>query len=208
MAQFKKTNTVLSVLNSKPLCMLLCLFIISFSPLKLFAEKPYQYRALPKSGTHLIAKSLYLLTGRKYGASHFTNYDKLIHIPQNERTIVHVRDLRDVFVALMKNCDEGAANILAGRTGTGYRGIHRQQPQYRHIHENWLQLSTEDKLSALINLQDDLLPYPAGCIVNNVITADLLINESLHGRRAVLVTKFENLVGCQGGATMRNRLKS
>lgn len=79
MAQLKK--------RSLRYIIILCVIIAFFTSIKLFAGKPYQYRALPKSGTHLIAKSLYLLTGRLYGPSHFTDYDKLVRIPTRERTM-------------------------------------------------------------------------------------------------------------------------
>ncbi|NGX56908.1 MAG: hypothetical protein K1060chlam5_01161 [Candidatus Anoxychlamydiales bacterium] len=165
------------------------------SPICLQAEKPYFYRALPKSGTHLIMKTLYLLTGKAHYVAHFTKYvntvDYLIEIHPSERTIIHIRDLRDFFVSHMENIDRGVYNVI-------YKGggFHKPVDTCWHIYANWLILSVEEKLTALITLQDELLPYPADCIRHNIITADDLMN-----RKDVLVTKFENLIGEKGGGT-------
>ena len=167
-----------------------------FLPINLHAEKPYFYRSLPKAGTHLCMKTLYLLTGKKHYPSHFTQYikpvDTLINIPQSERTIIHIRDLRDFFVSHMENCDGGVNAMLYG----GGTTFHKPLSTSRHIYEKWMTLTIEEKLTALITLQDDLLPYPADCILHNIITANALMN-----RKNVLVTKFENLIEEKGNGT-------
>jgi hypothetical protein len=184
-------------------------FIAIFVPFASFCEiPPFALITIPKSGSHLIIKTLYFLTGSKpIWHTKFPSYQYLpgeegflyTHFcvsPQleadygelpNLKKIIMVRDLRDVAVSIVHQ--------IVKAPWPGLSGKKRQE---------FLQMPFDEQLLYVINYNYDVRAVaktsPNSLQVSLVQVADQALRYSQNPD--VLTLRYEDLVGPNGGGTL------
>ncbi|MFN0065392.1 MAG: sulfotransferase domain-containing protein [Chlamydiales bacterium] len=152
-------------------------------------------RSLPKGGSHLLLRVMYLVTGEKYGLLHLAGDEHLEEGLRTEKTIVNMRDPRDVMISMVNFSDKRIAEGLErGKPFPAFKPLDSYEP--------WMRLTFEEKLTAVITLDDRLIPFWGESIRKNFDCLRKLVEEK---RENILFVKFENLVGEKGGGDAQSQ---
>lgn len=169
--------------------------------LPLFGKCDLYVITLPKSGTHLIKKFLYLLP-RSIDSDTRESYErvkrKVIHATdgylkkerkryQGTKVLLMIRDLRDIFVSEV---------IFRNRIPP--LGLSKE------LYAEWKPLSFEEKLSLLTFPKS---PFIGTCLYSHTgkkVYENML---ELMALEDVFVCRFENLIGLKGGGTRKAQEK-
>lgn len=189
---------------------LLCFFLFVGSFLFSETTPPFVLITIPKSGSHLMIKTLYFLTGSE--AIWHTKFPSYQYVPSNMgflythfcvpdhlerdykelpqlKKIIMVRDLRDVAISIIGQIKKGA-----------WPGLTFEKRQ------EFLKMDFEDQLSYVINFEYD----------NSYKVHRLQVSLSKLGQQAaiyakdphVLTCRYEDLVGPSGGGTIEAQIES
>lgn len=186
-----------------------------FAPLKLLSTQeqhsvahPFTVFTIPKAGSHLLIKTLYLMTGGvpKWHLSLppnsvipspneeflYTHFGLLPHLEEEYskfpklKKILLVRDLRDVCLSIITHI----------KNGKPWRGISGETK------ELFLKLSFDDQLLFIIN--HDLGDYPTfNAAVIKI--AEQVVRFCKDSRN--LICRYENLVGVEGGGSKKAQIE-
>lgn len=193
------------------------LFFILALPLSLLGEEdschpsPFVLITVPKSGSHMILKALYLITGttalwhadfiplnlsdQQFLYTHFCVSSSLeegyAQIPRM-KTIINIRDLRDVCISMVYHIHESL-----------WPGMSAEQ------REVFKTLSFDEQLLFVINYDydvDEVAEFaPDSLQVSIIKIAEQL--EKYCQRSDYLICRYEDLVGPKGGGTEEAQIK-
>lgn len=185
---------------------LLRLFLI-IVPCLMFSIEPFVLLTIPKSGSHLMIKTLHFMTGgvpiwhTSFPSLHYIQpeegflYTHLCTSPQLEddynqlprlRKIVNIRDLRDVAVSIVNHIKKAPWPGLT----------HRER-------EAFLGLTFDRQLMFVINYDYDLKKIAKKAPNNLQVSLKQVASQAIQycNNPHNLITRYENLVGPHGGGT-------
>ncbi len=149
---------------------------------------------IPKSGSHLLGKTISLIPGIRFSSfSHTINQTKTKMNLFPERPIIFlVRDLRDVFVSYVYHLDR---IILKHEMPVSIKLLAQTEKSHdslTNIIHAWPELTFSQKLTAILE-HNDLSPVD----FKNYVAPCIAISE-FHN---TVVIRFENLIGPKGGGS-------
>lgn len=162
-------------------------FIFLIFPL-FSAEKIVVY-TLPKSGTNLLS-NIFKNLKVDFILSHVTDLEGNNIFDIRGKAILNIRDLRDYFISLKNFTNKVVLiGLERGYEWPGFKTIDNYGP--------WLEMSEDEKLLALINLDPDI-PYYENNIINNIKGIDRYLSQ-----KNIIVTKYEDWIGERGGGSKK-----
>jgi len=158
-----------------------CIFLTVFTN---HASGYVKVRTVPKSGTHIMIKALYMME-LPLRVSHFEP-----HLSSCERPIIVVRDLRDCCVSLVNYYDFAIDwGLKNDYPRVGFKKLQHCQ--------KWQQLNFEEKLTAILTTNRSILPtLDDAHFHDNVCWANKVINSHPSD---FLIVRFSNLIGGEHG---------
>ena len=163
---------------------------------------------VPKSGSHLLEKAVGEVNQDL--DCHYFRHLAWFGYPLKYRPldsyIVNIRDPRDLFVSLLDWIEKTRAQSYED-TGLYFDSEINGQDYFTRCSVVWLKpkwdtLTYDEKLLALINLDEDVCPSPDDIYRLNFEKA----SELLHYHNATVI-RFENLVGEKGGGSQAVQIK-
>ncbi len=181
---------------------LLLLLSLAFSLNGFSQESRVLITSIPKSGTHLLGKTIEKITRTPIGNSdiHHT-YDRVVHFAKTHPEtpiLLIVRDLRDVSISYVhhltnqiKRHPEPPFYYLFGETRRSNELLAKLIPQ-------WGRISFEEKLTAVLEA-NDLAP----CDIDGFFRVAMELSELPN----TVLLKFENIIGPKGGGDLELQYK-
>lgn len=157
---------------------------------------------VPKSGSHLLEKAVRAVKADPdhHYFRHLDWFSNTVNYYPLEGYIINIRDPRDCFISLL-DWVENTRRDNFEETGLYFDSEINGQDYFTRCSVVWLKpkwdtLTYDEKLLALLNLDEDVCPSPENIYERNFKKASDLMHH-----HNVTVIRFENLVGSKGGGS-------
>jgi hypothetical protein len=180
-------------------------FFVFCKTTQIVALDPFVLITMPKSGSHLMIKTLYLLTGSE--AIWHTMFPSYQHVPPeqgflythfcvspqlendyrdlgNLKQVILIRDLRDIVISVVHQIKK-----------TNWPGITKEN------REHFLKLSFEDQMLYVINFEYDSYIIRKRAPVSLQVSLSRVAEQAVFymSKSNTLTCRYENIVGSEGG---------